>query len=412
MLYPCRRKHVNTHSIDAHDVINRNTKIRPLPEASHLTKFSISNLAHSVIKADYANWTPRKKYSCLRRMEELAMTMIYTTMFFPCSCELRLRQGKSHAYADFTQTSYSGRTGQGLAILRLTERYGGGYVGRFDKVVQCDVSGGTSPRTGPSRSPDFVFDTGNNTWVIAEAKGAFVKPGGKPNFKRPLREALQQVRCGIQRIKGRKCEGCAIGSWIREIKDGTHEGTVLLEVDYPPHGLPSSGGSGKPPHGGEKGDEAVEPPAYAVRGANYASWLRAMQLFGPAERLLGRHAEEEDHSLYLVNLKGRDLIFRYIHPDFERGFRAVGFVMRRRRWWCVIPVIGMFKDTFDVVRTAIQKRSPDLLSELRPREMGAMEYEFRGGWIGGSVFPDDTFFGAVWVHPLRELPAEPFHIRL
>ena len=95
------------------------------PERMPQLEFSGWRLAHAVKKAE------RMKRQSFSRVAAAGFLLDSPTTFDWRSREFRLRFGEADGYADFSRTSLSGRTGQGIALLVMEQRglvFSGRYV--------------------------------------------------------------------------------------------------------------------------------------------------------------------------------------------------------------------------------------------------------------------------------------------
>jgi hypothetical protein len=265
------------------------------------------SLAHAVRKADCA-----RKTSPLF-VEVGAIGFLVEQMhFFDWSHQgVNLATSMATVLADFSGTSLAGRVAQGVAVLQM-EHQGYAFLERFESFLEHPgVAAGPGSMQGvgvsETRTPDFVFCANSGGVVLAESKGRFVAPAGDSHVKGKLREALEQLDAGCGMLACEPEGICALGTFLREIQDVTHGGSLLATV-----------AERKTPSG------RVPPcSATVVKQSNYAAWLRGMGLHQQARSLatLGELASSGQIELPTIRIGTQEYAFvaTYARPGPVQG---------------------------------------------------------------------------------------------
>ncbi|MDA8350449.1 MAG: hypothetical protein M0038_16900 [Pseudomonadota bacterium] len=322
-------------------------------------------LAHAVIKADRVRRLP------FEWLAGLAFLMEHLPTFDWREDNLRLFDGISQAYADFTGSSLSGRVGQGLALL-LMEQMGFRFVGQYPR-----------PPSGPR--PDFIVESSGPSGhrALVESKGSFVRRDDRHNIKGVLNEGLVQVT-GVAPHGATK--SFVVGSFLREAGDKSNEPSLVSFLD------PESNGN-------VQSDRL--PPDWVVR-QNYAAWLDAMGLHEAASDVRrGRvGAKGEQARLKVIALKGVDYAITPLVPWITVDPWLSPEVLMLRDPELRVPVAGLRTSVVEVLKRSLRDTSgvldhPDLLAG-NPQE--SVPFESKGGY--GSPMADGSLLALV---PAREL---------
>jgi hypothetical protein len=317
-------------------------------------------LAHAVVKADFliARNYVLPSVGFLLQMDQI--------IDFGSSANLRLLRGASSILNDVSQTSLTGRVGQGLSLL-FAESRGYDFVGHLgsDASVLAHLAA-----LGRRRAADFMFEDSTGDRMILESKATFsLQTNECSSVKTVLRQALkEQVDPWMGVVTPSPSKGFAVYSCLRETDNVTP--SALVFVDPP----------------GQKGSIQVELPSDWVRRQNYAAWLRVMGLRDAAVRL--RSASEfskiegkpTETRMRIVTVQGRNFaVLRAVERPLS--FRGTRFS------------VGMDVDALRAVSNAIQG-SPDALIEYSPLRRDDV---VRGAPM--SILSDGTIFGLA---PLKD----------
>jgi len=252
-LYEWQRQNVNRLRLPRNSLwATYATKVGTLP----LTGF---RLAHAVVKADFLI---SRNYLLPGLGFMLQMDQI---LDFGSTSNLRLHPGARANLADVTQSSTTGRVGQGLSLL-FAERQGYDFVGHLasDPVVIALRS-----QPGLTQVADFLFEDTDGDRMILESKSTFSLSDNECSpVKTMLKTSLEeQVTPWMTVLTPTPAKGYAVYSCLRETGNPTD--SAMMFVDPP----------------GEKGDFQIELPGDWVRRRNYAAWLKVMGLRDAAARL-------------------------------------------------------------------------------------------------------------------------------
>ncbi len=224
----------------------------------HMT-FSGWRLAHAVLKAEFAS--PSHP-----RLQNLGFLWESAGYIDWRHRNLRLLGGEGEEGRDFTPSSYAGRLAQGLSIL-----FGEDQNFHFKALIAQLPEARPYLRGGrQAKAADFVFENPQGQRMVLESKGSFSIPENDPTaVKSILRGALRyQVDPWLNRLRPAATKGFAVLSCIRKADLATP--SALIYVDPPAE---------------DTGKDGIPVPPSWVRRQNYATWLNAMGLHGPARRL-------------------------------------------------------------------------------------------------------------------------------
>ena len=385
------------YELDLQNVLDRKGKIRPFVNPRGFTrdpkclplgrtpdslKFRAWELAHAIKKADCANQVP----SHILFVWSFGFLLESVTVFNWSLNDFRLEDGMANFYADFSRTSLAGRVGQGMSFLFM-EKQGYPFGERF--FPPQPLKKVKSPRK--SKIPDFRFDDRNGTWSLVESKGSFVSPGKDPNIKEVLNDALNQLR------EWKYPKSFAVGTFLREKSDGSHEPSLLAFVDPE--------------------DEEIPPPspADAVRRGNYADWLYGMGFAEAASdlRLRRIRLEQDSISFRKVRLGREDYVFVILYSRL--------FPISEDRllfdWWELMEwemrgylgfprgitfgIMGIKLSTMHQISESLRSDQEEPLMRLEiPRERPELEWPVmleNEAKLDGSLFSDGTFLGELTI---------------
>jgi hypothetical protein len=340
-------------------------------------------LAHAIKKADCANHVP----SHILFVWSFGFLLESATVFNWNPNDFRLEDGMSDFYADFSRTSLAGRVGQGMSFLFM-EKQGSPFGERF--FPPQPLKKVKSPRK--SKIPDFRFADRNGICSLVESKGSFVPRGIDPNIKGVLNEALNQLGGW-----GNK-KNFAVGTFLREKSDGSHEPSLLAFVD-------------------PEDDETPPPiPIDAIRRGNYADWLYGMGFIDVASDLRNRRIRPEQGSVSFpkVQLGSEEYVFviLYSRSSPRLDDRLLFDWWELMEWWEMRGYPWSSRGiTFGIM--GIKLSTMHRISEsLRPgQEEPMMRLEISREWqepewpvllendvkVDGSIFSDGTLLGELTI---------------
>ncbi|MCB9972624.1 MAG: hypothetical protein H6847_14030 [Hyphomonas sp.] len=384
------------HEIEKAKVLKKHAKIRPLPNSSVQLGFSAWKLAHAIKKADCARWRANAPL-----FVSASGFLIENAQLFAWNGEaLALNDGASEFLADFSGTSLAGRVAQGMALLFL-ESKGYSYVGRFE--AEWKKRAATQNKAWPKgkmKAPDFIAENAQKEWILAESKGGFPKPEGKPNIKGALNEGLSQLDGWDKYITPQPSKSFVVGTFLRESGDISAEKSLLAFVDPEP----------------DEPEDPVEFPRDAVRRANYASWLSLMGFDSSASRLLGSIGEPQRRTVPVISLAGRNYAVRIASvspkfrdpssPDFWHDFDEFLF---HPHWMfrngLRIEVMGIDFSVLKILGSRSQAEITQSLLELTPQESSDDQLDAGRGNFYGSIFSDGTLLGELRINrPSMPMP--------
>ena len=383
-----------------------NVWARPLDQPSKDLKFSAWQLAHAVKKADCARW-PSSKSLALR---SAGFLLEQADLFDWGSGELRLNPGMSDYNADFSGTSLAGRISQGMTLLFLEDE-GYSYVGRFEAVMHNFGSGKRSRKAQQKKqkAPDFVVENAVRGRALAEAKGGFLRTGGRPNIKGKLNEALEQLSNGTKLMTPQPQKSFAVGTFLREADDCSGEPSLIAYTD-PPSDEPES---------------SVEVPKDAIRRANYASWLSLMGFDDAALRLWTGSGEPETRDVPVFTIGGHRYVVTIasVRPIYELELDDDIFWQRFWDWpggpfgpfpdGVALELIGLDLNVAQglglPIRDQMQAEEPTATEPAGRRDPPT---EIVGGEFHGSVLSDLSLLGEVRIRRRHRPPIEMVEIEL
>jgi hypothetical protein len=370
-----------THSVDVFEWKQSDVKIRRLPKNPQWNtlaiprqelRFSGWELAHSVIKADFLSL----RSSLLPGIGFLFQ--IESLLDLGPSRNLRLLRGGSTFLSDFSQTSVSGRIGQGLSIL-FAHQKGYQFVAHLateDAVINHNSNSDSDDR---GRVADFLFDSKQHGRMILESKGTFHQPRNDPSrVKSVLKAALtEQVECWMGVISPPAKKGIVTYSCVREV--GAPEPSALIFVDPE----------------GEDGDHLLEFPPSLVLRRNYAAWLTAMGFHDSGRSLRGGDKRDlQEYVFSLVNVEGNTYAFPTFLPPF------LGLRPSDDSWF------GIEISALSAITEALEGDDRALLEYAGvatvPSDRGIASYH--------SIFPDGTFFGSLREEDIRAIEFRTFRL--
>ena len=299
--------------------------------------------------------------------------------------------GMSDFYADFSRTSFSGRIGQGMALLFL-EKQGYALVGRLSSLLLRHGGAALplrSARRIHTRAPDFLVENLYGESALAEAKGSFVPFAGRSDLKGALRQALDQLDGWDQFLMPQPRKAFAVGTFLRETDDPSNEPSLVAFVDPPPGDLA----------------EPFELPSDAVPLVNYASWLRLMGFEDAARRLVTGEVEPQRRLVPILTIAGVPYVVTIasIQPTYGDASREPEFFKKLldRMYWPPDPyhdevslaLIGLDLDVVRQLGPPFARPALEPFIDLSP-ELGP-DHAFEGGRFFGRVFCDGSLLGEV-----------------
>lgn len=383
-----------------------NVWARPLDQPSKDLKFSAWRLAHAVKKADCARW-PSSKSLALR---SAGFLLEQADLFDWGSGELRLNPGMSDYNADFSGTSLAGRISQGMTLLFLEDE-GYSYVGRFEAVMHNFGSGKRSRKAQQKKqkAPDFVVENGVRGRALAEAKGGFLRVGGRPNIKGNLKKALVQLSSGARALNPSPPKSFAVGTYLRETHDCSGEPSLIAYTDPPP----------------DEPEDSVEVSKDAIRRANYASWLSLMGFDDAARRLWTGSGEPEWRTVPVVTLGKNQYVVTIasVRPIYELEPDDDTFWQHFTDWpggpfrpfpdGIALELIGLDLKVVEALGSPIQGQvQMEELMEIKPTDLKDASTDIDGGSFNGSVLSDRSLLGEFRMQSPRRPPIEVMPIKL
>lgn len=311
--------------------------------------FSGWQLAHAVIKGDF--FTTNNTF--LPRLGFLLQS--YPVLALNHNPNFRVKDNIASIVSDFVFTSLSGRTAQGIAILFATERK---YIFTGHLAAYAAHSNGVP-------TADFIFESPSGDRMILESKGSFSLTTNDPTMvKRTLKKSLEnQVYPSLAKISPHATQGFAAYTCIREESGGVD--SAIIFVDPP----------------GEPGGELIEIGKSWVRRRNYAAWLNAMGLPGPAERLRdSRGAVPRLLNMPIISVMGQRIaVMLTSAPETNFGFYGLGIEVK----------------AINAIAEAIRGHEADLVNYKGIDGLGPDATHRRPEDSSGSLMPDGTFLGHV-----------------
>ncbi|MEE8186726.1 MAG: hypothetical protein V3T99_03575 [Nitrososphaerales archaeon] len=414
------------YELDQANVLSKRGRIRPFENRRGFTgdpKCSPSGqppsylrirawrLAHAIRKADCAKRVP---FWLLRR-GSLGFMIEHGHVFRWNADNLRLGNGMSDFYADFSRTSLSGRIAQGMVYLFMEDR-GYAFGERFSTfLMRMEGRPGYDPSWRTQRArlrglakspkvPDFIFEKPSRETALAESKGSFVSPGMTPNQKGDLRIGIEQLNEWDQHVNPVPRKRFAIGTYLREEGDPSLEPSMVAYVDpenYQPADLP-------------------EYPRDWVRRGNYAAWLGGMGFVGVAQDLQhGRDRSEQQFLRFpVMRIDGQEFAFvvQYIRPKIgpEEQFPVSDseFWRRLSEWsllssfWdgMVLGIMGIGLPVMNQIAEALRTGESAALLDIEAMEEPEFPQKVEDVKADGSVFSDGTIVGELTFRTWR--PAE------
>lgn len=313
-------------------------------------------LAHAVVKADYliARNYALPSLGFLLQMDQI--------IDFRSSANLRLLNGASSILNDISQSSLTGRVGQGLSLL-FAESQGYDFVGHLasNASVLAHVAA-----SGSKRVADFMFENSAGDRMILESKATFsLHTNECSSVKTVLKQALkEQVDPWMAIVTPSPSKGFAVYSCLREMGNATPSSIVFVD----------------PP--GQKGGIQIELPLDWVRRQNYAAWLRVMGLRDAADRL--RSASESAK----IDRGPQEIGMRIANIQ-EREFAILWSIERPLAFLHTRFCIGVDAKALRAVSAAIQG-SPNALLDYSPLRPDDVDRE-----APMSILSDGTIFGLI-----------------
>lgn len=256
-----------------------------LSKVSNAVAFTGWQLAHAVIKADFLD----NRNATLPGIGFLLQS--HELLDFKKG-GMTLSAGAINALSDISQSSLTGRIGQGLTILFAQSR---GYMfsGHLRSYLldngmkTADAKGKQLPMA------DFLFADAAGSSAIVESKASFSQKVNDPTaIKTVLKRALEnQVEPWMTRLNPPPAKGYVVYACLREATPGAHS-SALIFVDPP----------------ASDGPRDIQNSPVQLRRQNYAAWLAAMNLRRPSLRL--REVESAGKPapfvFNIVSLEGRE----------------------------------------------------------------------------------------------------------
>ncbi len=349
-------------------------------------QFTGWGLAHAVVKADFVT-SGNYGLASLGFLFQMDRILDFTS-----SPNLRLAAGAARAMNDVTQTSVTGRVGQGLSIL-FAQNLEYRFACHLDTLPEVRTwiaaNRSTNEKKQKKKVADFLFEDETGGRMILESKATFTLDTNNPIVvKGKLRPALlEQVEPWMPRINPAALKGFAVHSALRE--RGAAPSAIAF-VD---------------PEGGRSGEVTI--PSSSIRRENYAAWLAVMGFRGGADRLRRiQHFDELDPTpVDLLLAEMGDRKYALIIID-ELILPPLIMKERRPRYPSTIAfgdshvgphlfAIGLEIACARAVQQAIQGNDEALLTYRLDREREAPTDMLR------SFFPDGTFFGLVRPEEIR-----------
>lgn len=272
---------IDAVEIDLITFTNLKSIFLPATGNSSTMSFNLWRLAHAVKKSEILKFSPNDDYS----LQTLGLVLEWSSLFNWNSNDFTLKDGARKYYADFSATGFTGRLAQGMAVL-LMEDSGKHYVGRFETLWQSRKN--QNHKEAPKKSPDFIFDDGNNNWILVESKGALLDAKKNFNCKSRLMKGLDQLEGWSAAITPAPQKSYVIGTFIRETNGGQKRSQIVY-VD--------------PPSEPNKG--LVELSHDAVRLANYAQWMKLLGYPLVSRSLMSLEKSTNTYKVPTVSILGR-----------------------------------------------------------------------------------------------------------
>ncbi|MGC8494643.1 MAG: hypothetical protein ACP5SH_23210 [Syntrophobacteraceae bacterium] len=321
---------------------------------------------------------------------------------------------------DFASAALAGRVGEAIAYLTMI-KWGYVFWDRCQTVwgraaVNANIIHPESLRSTqflpsrvapgrPQNEPDFIFEKGDGSVALMEAKGSFVNPiEDKPSTKEDLRQALKQLAAWSTVITPTPEKSYGIGTYLREENDSGSDPSLIAYVDPPGQDDPNAG--------------AIELPPDLIRRLNYAAWLAGMGLVS-ASQALGGMKERAAHyvDLPILEVGGRSFAFvnagwsvpekhlpkpeSWMRWAYALHFWDLGLHPSQPDWriWRHIQhsldwvplIIGIERTVLKLIESALRYPTRPVLKEFSGFELGRTQSgEGSNKW---SLMPDGTFIG-------------------
>jgi hypothetical protein len=321
-------------------------------------RFTGTQLAHAVIKADYLEYRNPL-------LPGIGLVLQSHHIIDWNSQQFCLRAGGATLLSDFARSSLTGRLGQGLALL-FSHYRGFSFTCHLREYLE---SQGISTRGADGRAlpvADFLCDGNANDRCIVESKATFSQQQNcLSSTKSDLKSALdKQVLKWMNRVNPPVAKSFVVKSYLREHTDPHSDPSVLAFVDPP----------------GDDEERDVELSSATVRRENYAAWLTAMGLTAEGERLRNRQADGRQEVPFIV---------------FEIGQRRIAFPAEdERMFWPdffhyghTLP-IGIDDAALTAIENSVAGDDEPLLAYV-PQD----GFPVQGEGYAYSVFPDGSFLG-------------------
>jgi hypothetical protein len=344
--------------------------------------------------------------------------MEYDGLFSDTTSDLRLSDGQTDLYGDFSKTSLAGRIAQGMAFLFMNsqgyrsgerlESFARRMLGESGLSTDWGVKirAKVSQTTVAKRAPDFIFQNSSTQTALVESKGGFAARDSKPGIKEYLRQGLSQIDQWIPAgkrslINPAPRKGFVIGTYLREERDPNPEPSGIVFVD---------------PEGSEPDEDVPHYRKDLIDRANYAAWLNALGFLESASALRTYRSNDgrRERRLPCIRIGGNLFAFTIWAADLPSDDILPG-------WWeRVDPEL----ETYFLLQRAFRRPPRVLVCGIETRALAsitrmlapdtAREPLFVDGPIlrDGidsnhlSVFNDGTLLGEYHVDDLRSQPLE------